>query len=359
MTNTPVSPFSCTYSSQIPELLQKLGCSLALSTYQAGKLIFLSPSGEDSLIQLPRNFEKPMGIAYDEETEKLALAGKKDVIVFRNSGELARTYPKAPGKFDSLFLPGITYHTGPLDLHDLSFGSENSLFAVNTLFSCIISLDSDNNFTPYWQPPQIDAMVSEDRCHLNGMAMENGKPRFASAFNQGNSMRSWKEEITTGGVIYDIESGETVVSNLAMPHSPRIFNNELYTLLSATGELIKVDSKAGKYEVIKKMNGFVRGMAYYKDYLFIGLSKLRKNSSSFGKLPFAEFANRSGIVVMHLPTASIAGEIIYQTSVDEIYDVCVLPDKIRPNILNTLTDDHYLGLKIPQGTFWGRTIDKD
>ena len=137
-----------------------------------------------------------------------------------------------------------------------------------------------------------------------------------------------------------------------MPHTPRIFNDELYVLLSATGELAKVNPEDGTYEVIVQIDGFVRGMSFHKDYLFIGLSKLRKNSSTFGKLPFAEKAKEAGIVVVHLPTKSIVGKITYLTSLDEIYDIHILADKTRPNILNTLTDDHKKGLMIPNTTFW-------
>ena len=151
-----------------------------------------------------------------------------------------------------------------------------------------------------------------------------------------------------------METNETVAEGLAMPHSPRWFDNALYVLLSATGELIKVDVNSGKYEVIVKVDGFVRGMDLYKDYLFIGLSKLRKNSSTFGKLPFAEKANQAGIVVVHLPTGSITGNITYLASLDEIYDVHIIGNKTRPNILNTVKPDHKLGLMTPKATFWAK-----
>jgi hypothetical protein len=99
-------------------------------------------------------------------------------------------------------------------------------------------------------------------------------------------------------------------------------------------------------------------MSLHKDYLFIGLSKLRKNSSTFGKLDFAEKANQAGILVVHLPTGSIAGKISYLSSMDEIYDVHVIADKIRPNILNTLTPDYNMGLMTPQATFWAKAPSK-
>lgn len=306
------------------------------------------------MVQLPRNFQKPMGIAEDEENDRLAVACRDEIIVFSNSQHLAGHYPKAPGRYDALYMPRVTYHTGPLDIHDLRFGKNNRLFAVNTLFSCVVEVDAFYNFKPYWSPPFIDEMVSEDRCHLNGMAMENGLPKYATAFNQGNQAQSWRKNITETGVVFDLENNRVLARGLAMPHSPRLFNGELYVLLSATGELVKVDRDNGGYEVVTKLNGFVRGMALHQDYLFVGLSKLRKNSSTFGKLPFAQKANEAGIVAIHLPTGSIAGKITYQTSVDEIYDVHVLANKRRPNMLNTLTPDHKNGLMIPDKTYWAQ-----
>lgn len=298
-----------------------------------------------------------MGVAEDLKKDKLALACKDEIIVFSNSRQLANHYPKASDKYDALYMPRVTYHTGPLDIHDLRFGSDGSLYAVNTLFSCIIKISDDYNFTPYWTPPFIDRLVSEDRCHLNGMALIDGVPKYATAFNQGNSHQSWRENITKSGVIFDLDTNKAIIGNLAMPHSPRLFGDDLFVLLSATGELIKIDMNNGKYEVVVKLEGFVRGMSLYKDYLFIGLSKLRKNSSTFGKLEFAQKANQCGIMVVHLPTGSIAGKITYLSSLDEIYDVHVLPDKIRPNILNTITPDHNSGLMTPDATFWAKPAD--
>ncbi len=179
MQQEALRPFACSYTPNVPELLYGLGCTLALSTYQAGKLIFLSASSPDKVVQLPRTFDKPMGIAYDAEQEKLALACKSDVHIFKNSRELAWHYPKSTGKYDSLFLPRVSYKTSYLDLHDLAFGSDG-LYSVNTLFSCVSKLSEDFNFIPYWKPKFITEIVSEDRCHLNGMTIINGKPKYVS-----------------------------------------------------------------------------------------------------------------------------------------------------------------------------------
>ena len=349
-----LAPFSCQFSPQVPELLLKLNCTIAISTYQAGKLVFISAKDEDSLSQLPRNFNKAMGIAEDYENQKIAVACRDEIILFKNSKELANYYPKAPNKYDALYMPRVTYHTGAVDIHDLSFGLNGNLYAVNTLFSCIIEIDDNYSFKPIWAPPQIDKITSEDRCHLNGMAMLNGKPKYATAFNNGNTPQSWRDNITSSGVVYDIDLNQIICQGLAMPHTPRIFNNELYVLQSATGELTKINTKDGSYEVIVKIDGFVRGMSLHNDYLFIGISKLRKNSSTFGKLDFAKNANQAGIIIVHLPTKSISGKINYLNSLYEIYDVHIIKNKRIPNILNTLTGDHNEGLSLPNSTFWKR-----
>lgn len=352
-------PFSCTYSSNVAELLTRLNCTLAISTYQAGKLVFISPKDENSLVQLPRTFNKPMGIAYDVERERLGLACKTSVELFQNSKELALHYPKGPGKYDALFMPRVSYNTAGIDIHDLRFGNNGEIYGVNTLFSCIIQLDDQYNFTPYWKPSFISKIVAEDRCHLNGMVMSNGKPKYASMFNQGDTRQSWRENITKTGTIIDVESNEILVDNLPMPHSPTLINNELYVLLSATGQLMHINSKSGEQTEVINLGGFVRGLGRINDYLFIGLSKLRKNSSTFAHLKIAESANYSGIAIVHLPTASFCGEIKYHSSVDEIYDVEVLPNFIRPNIINNNMPESKMGISIPNQTYWAQQIEKE
>lgn len=348
-------PFAMSYSPQFPELLMRLNASLAVSTFQAGKLIFISPKDENTLVQLPRNFQKPMGFSFDQSYTRMALACKDEIVVFRSSEELAQHYPKNQGTYDALYMPRITYHSGNLDLHDLHFGESGKLFGVNTLFSCIVTFDDDYTFTPYWMPPQITALASEDRCHLNGMAMQNGRPRYATAFNQGDSAHSWRINLLETGVIMDVENNITLATGLSMPHSPKIYNNELYVLQSATGMLSHIDQQTGKVRNVVKLGGFLRGMTLCGEYLFVSRSKLRKNASAFAMLQIPEAENNCAIIAVHLPTASIAGMLTYKTSVDEMYDIHALPGYLRPNILNTFTEDYKAGLTTPHATYWAQT----
>lgn len=350
------SPFACTYTPQVPELLRQLDCTLAISTFQAGKVIFISPKDDEHLVQLPRTFRQPMGIGY--APPKMAVATKDEVIVLSNSPQLAVHYPKQANTYDALFMPRATYHTGQVDIHDLVWSAEG-LIAVNTSFSCICRINEDFSFQPIWQPPFIDKLASEDRCHLNGMVLENGQPKYATALAESNTPHGWKATIPAGGILLDTRSGEVAVHDLKMPHSPRLLGDTLYILMSGTGELVQADPQRDRIEVLKPLDGFLRGMAIHGEYAFIGMSRLRKNSSSFGKLPIADRAHHCGIEIVHLPTAAWVGRIRYEASVDEIYDIQVLPGIRRPGIVNTEGDMHKLGLSIPGATYWAATAAEE
>lgn len=347
--NQPPPPFSCSYSPNLPELLSQLNCTLVISTYQAGKVIFISPKNKEHLVQLPRTFNKAMGIAVQEN--KLGVATKDEIIVLANSTGLAKAYPKKPNTYDALFMPRATYYTGQVDIHDLHWGN-NTLWAVNTSFSCVCVIDDNYSFTPVWKPNFVSHLASEDRCHLNGMAMKDGKPLYVSALGKYDTPKGWRETIVNGGLLINMPTNEIIAKNLPMPHAPRLYNGNLYVLLSATGQLAQIEVETGKVNIIQQFSGFVRGMAKHGDYLFIGLSRLRKNSSTFRHLPIADKALWAGIVVVHLPTGSIVGQLKYHASVDEIYDIQVLPNMVRPNILNTHTPMFKMGLSIPTSTYW-------
>lgn len=346
------APFTCTTSPNFSALLHQLRATIAISTYQAGKVIFISSRPDGQIMQLPRSFMRPMGIAV--RPQQLAVAAESDVTIFTNSSDLAYHYPKQPQTYDALYMPRLTYHTNSLDIHDLEWGSDGNLYAVNTLFSCLIKLDANYNFTPVWQPYFIDAIASEDRCHLNGMAMLDGKPRYVTAFGKGNTYQSWRDNVTTSGILMDVENQQIITENLAMPHSPRVHQGKLYTLLSATGELIEINPQDGTHQTVCKLVGFVRGMAFASDFAFIGISKLRKSSNTFAKLENGDRADAAGVSVVHLPSGKLVAELKYLSSVEEIYDVQIIPNTIRPNILTTDKPEAKMGVAIPKQTFWGK-----
>jgi len=347
-------PFTCTHTREFPELLADLGCSLIISTYQAGKVILLSSDGE-TLSQLPRTFDTPMGLALKDS--RLAVAAKNEIVLLVDEPRLAVTYPNKPNFYDSLFVPRSSHYCGRLNIHDMAW-TENGLVGVNTLFSCLFLLDDNYSFVSFWKPPFISTLAPEDRCHLNGMALDEDKPRYVTALGQTDSVQGWRDDKLNGGLLIDVESGELILQGLGMPHSPRIYDGELYLLISTTGEIVKVNTDKGTYDVVNKVEGFLRGMSRYGDYLFIGSSLLRK-THTFGDLDLAKSKKTfCGVVVLHLPTGAVVGQIQYVNSCEEIYDVHVLPGLKRPGILGTSSDMYQRALTISESIFWGKEDEK-
>ncbi len=345
-----LQPFSCAFTGSAADILNQLQCSLALTTHQAGKLIFLSAAENGSVQQLPRDFKRAMGLAV--ENNRIAVVTDDELVVLANAPELAAMYKNKPGFYDQFYVPRATYYTGAIELHDIGWDKDGNLWGVNTLFSCLVQLNDRYSFEPKWAPPFISQLASEDYCHLNGMAMVDGMPRYVTMFGKTNTPRGWREEIATGGIIMDITNNRVVTAGLSMPHSPRWINNELYCLQSAKGELLKVNTASGQYTIVTKHNGFVRGLCAYGDYLFVGLSKNRQSASVKRQLPVAENGMNCGIDIVHLPTASIAGSIRYFSTAEEIYDVQVLPFAKRPGILNHINPVHHRALHTPAACFW-------
>lgn len=352
------APFSFTFSPEVPDLLARLRCSLALTTYQAGKVLVISPQGE-RLVQLARTFPQPMGLAVAGHGAglRLALATRHTVEELTNAPTLAAAYPRQRDTYDALLVPRRTHHTGPLDLHDLAY-TPAGLLAVNTRFSCLARVGrGPHSFAPVWTPPFVSALDPSDRCHLNGLATDaDRRPRYVTALGATDAPRGWSDGRLSGGVVVDVESGETVVAGLAMPHSPRLVTGTdggdgLWLLNSAEGTLGRVDVGAGAYEPVCDVGGFGRGLAQRGDYLFVGVSKIRE-ASTFAGLPVSERSREAGVCVVHAPTGRVAGRVQYRASVEEVYDVAVLPEVARPGLVGPSMDVAARAVAVEGGGWW-------
>ena len=114
--------------------------------------------------------------------------------------------------------------------------------------------------------------------------MSDGRPLYVTAFGETDIAEGWRPNKLSGGILMHVPSGELLLRDLPMPHTPRVYDGKLYILLSATGELVVADTEKGSYEVVTQLPGFVRGMARYHDYLFVGLSRLWNEGTNTNEL---------------------------------------------------------------------------
>ena len=343
---------SCTADEGFQSWLSQAGGSLAISTYQAGKLALVSWNGQQVSLLL-RQFDKPMGMAV--EGDRLALATRHQVLLFANSPVLAHAYLEdQPGRYDALYLPRTAYFTGDLNIHDLAWGDEG-LWLVNTRFSCLSTLSQNFSFVPRWQPSFISEIVPEDRCHLNGLALVEGKPRYVTALGATNSVGGWREGKAMGGVLMDVPTQEIILPGLSMPHSPCWHQDRLWVLHSGAGELLQVDLQSGQSEVVCTLPGFLRGLCCVGNYALIGLCQIREQHI-FGGLPVQERFERlrCGVAVVDLRNGNLVGLLEFPQGCHELYGIQFLPQKLCPTLLNVEKPETKQAFTAPEIAYWLR-----
>jgi uncharacterized protein (TIGR03032 family) len=338
---TPDAKFSLTSSPQFAEWLAERGCAIAFTTYQAGKLLLLGVSSEGALSVSERSFARCMGLAVSDEGRTLALATQYELLRFDNV--MAPGQVSAQG-FDALYAPHAGWVTGDLDTHDVAFGTDGRPLFVNTLFSCLASVSDGHSFRPVWKPRFVSKLAPEDRCHLNGMAVEQGRPRYATAVSRSDVAGGWRDRRADGGIVIDVQSEEVVVTGLSMPHSPRLHEGRLWLLNSGAGQFGFVDMGAGRYEPVAFCPGYARGIAFVGSFAVVGLS-LARDERTFGGLPLDDALKarnaepRCGLAVFDIQRCEMIAWVRIEGVVRELYDVAMLPGVRRPSLLGFKSDE--------------------
>jgi uncharacterized protein (TIGR03032 family) len=331
------------HTSNFPGLLEQLGISVLVTTYQAGKLVVLRSAGTSVNTHF-RDLPRPMGMAADPT--RLAVGVAQEIRQYRNMTPVCRRLDP-PGRHDACYLARAAHLTGDIDIHEMAWAGDE-LWFVNTRFSCLCTLNGVHSFVPRWRPPFVSALAPDDRCHLNGLAVapavglpspQQGEglslaPRWVTALAAADTPQGWREHKKDGGVLMDVPSGEIVVRGLSMPHSPRWVGGRLWLLESGTGGVGHVDLAAGRYHDIAQLPGFTRGLDIYGGLAFVGLSQVRE-SAVFSGIPIAERAlaeRNCGVWVVDLRTGQTVAFLRFEDAVQEVFAVQVLPGLRYPEL---------------------------
>lgn len=334
----PAPKISFSMSDGFVGRLGSLDISLALTSYQSGKFYLLGRNPQGGLMIHARLFEKAMGLHVTGDT--LLLATYYQMQRFENALPKGKT---VNGTYDACYVPRTTYNTGVLDAHDVGQLANGQIIFVNTMFNCLATTSPKDSFIPVWKPPFVSAIVGEDRCHLNGLAMEQGRPRYVTACGPADVLDGWRAHRAGGGVVIDVATNEIVCNGLSMPHSPRLHDGRLWILNSGTGELGTVDLDARKFEPRAFCPGFLRGLSFHGNYAFVGLSKPR--DKHFTGLPLDQILNdrkldpACGIHVIDLGTGECVDWLHVDGAMGEVYDVAVLPGLKCPMSLGFADND--------------------
>ena len=312
--------------------------SLAFTTYQTGKLFLLGRGPDGKLAVFERTFNRAMGLWSDGQS--LWLSTLYQLWRFENLLRPGETYQG----HDRLYVPKVANTTGDLDIHDVAIDNTGRPVFVATGFGCIATLAERSSFTPLWRPPFLSKLAAEDRCHLNGLALADGRPRYATAVSTSDVVDGWRDRRQSGGVVLEIPDGRVIASGLSMPHSPRLYRGRLWLHNSGTGHFGSIDPGGGTFAPLAFCPGYLRGLAFVGDHAVVGLSRPR-DDKTFGGLALAdELASRSadarcGLLIIDLKTGDVAHWLRVEGLVRELYDVAVLPQVARPMALGLKTDE--------------------
>jgi uncharacterized protein (TIGR03032 family) len=245
---------------------------------------------------------------------------------------------------DRLYVPRVGYTTGDLDIHDIAVEAGGRVVFVNTRFGCLATLSPRDSFTPLWRPSFLSKLAAEDRCHLNGLALDEGGARYVTAVSTSDVADGWRDHRRDGGVVIDVRDSRVVASGLSMPHSPRLYRGRLWLLNSGTGYFGSIDLASGSFEPVAFCPGYLRGLAFVGDYAVMGLSRPR-HDKTFSGLPLddalaAKGAEaRCGLQVVDLRSGDVVHWVRIEGMVSELYDVVTLPGVVRPMALGFKTDE--------------------
>jgi uncharacterized protein (TIGR03032 family) len=312
--------------------------SLAFTTYQTGKLFLVGQHPDGRLAAVERTFQRCMGLWTNGQT--LWLSSAFQLWRFENFLQPGQSYQDG----DRLYVPTAGYTTGDLDVHDVAVEDSGRVVFVATRFGCLATLSERLSFTPLWKPQFLSKLVAEDRCHLNGLALVDGRARYVTAVSTSDVVDGWRDRRRDGGCVLDVTTNRSVALGLSMPHSPRFYRGKLWLLNSGTGYFGSIDPARGTFEPMTFCPGYLRGLAFVGDYAVLGLSRARHDKTFTGLALQEALAARGaeaqcGLHVINLRTGDVEHFLRVEGIVTEIYDVAAIPGAVRPLVVGFKTNE--------------------
>lgn len=317
------------FSGGLASFLTANTMSFAFTSYQTGRLYLVGAQEDGKLALHEALYPQAMGVFGD--ANRLYLGTLTQIVRMENvlqPGQIAN------GAHDKVYVPRNMQTTGNIDIHEIGIKKNGQIVFVNTRYGCLCEPHLTHSFTPIWKPEFISKIAAEDRCHLNGLAMVDGEPKYVTAVCRSDVVDGWRDRRHDGGIIIDVETDEIVADGLSMPHSPRFHDGRLWVLNSGGGELGWIDQKDRSFNPVAFFPGFLRGLAFHNGYAFVTLSKPRhgrfEGLALDGKLKEKDADAWCGVQIISLESGDVVQWLRLDGAITELFDVCVLPGVKNP-----------------------------
>jgi uncharacterized protein DUF4915 len=204
-----------------------------------------------------------MGLAVDPVRGRVAR-------VLRDAGD-----PDGPGEVLVSDAKGIELYRrvdALIDAHDTVW-HDGELVVASTSSNSLLWLGAGGEVMRAWKAPG-----SGDAWHLNSLVVDGGR-LLACAFGRFDEHRGWAAPGAAPGrgLVFDVESGETVIEGFTCPHTPFRLDGRWAICDSAELALVVLDDDGTVAERVA-LGGWTRGAAVAGDRLYVGISARRHES---------------------------------------------------------------------------------
>jgi len=312
--------------------------SIACTSHNSGRLVTIGVGPGDRLSVGEQDYVRATGVHWHDGA--LYVASLFQIWKLTN---MLRPGEFANNAYDAVLVPRTAHVTGYVDAHDVAVGREGEALFIASRYSCLAATDDHASFRPLWKPPFISQLVPEDRCHLNGVALDDGVPAYATAVGAQDVAGGWRADRSKGGLLIDIKADRIVSDSLSMPHSPRLHDGKLYLLDSGTGYLVTMDPQTGARTDLAFCPGFARGLALFGHHAVVGLSRPRE--SGFDDLPLQEELDKRGLkpwcglAIFDLATGELVESLRYEAGISELFGVTLIEGIRNPTTVGPASEE--------------------
>lgn len=348
--NTPeADKIDIDFSQGLAGFLASNNISIGFTSYQTGRLYLVGHGADGKLALHEAVYPQAMGVIGDGD--RIYLGTLTQIVRMEN---VLAPSQRANEIHDKAYVPRNMQTTGNIDIHELGIKENGKIVFVNTRYSCLCEPSVTHSFKPVWKPEFISKLAAEDRCHLNGLAMVDGHPKYVTAVCRSDVVDGWRDRRHDGGVIIDVDSNEIMAEGLSMPHSPRVHDGRLWVLNSGSGELGWINPADRAFTPITFFPGFLRGLAFHNDHAFVTLSKPRhgrfEGLALDDKLREKDADAWCGVQIVSLANGDVAQWLRFDGAITELFDICVLPGVQNPITLGPQSAEirDFLTIEDPQ-----------
>ncbi|MEH6828950.1 DUF4915 domain-containing protein, partial [Parasphingorhabdus sp.] len=189
------------FSPGLASFLATHDIAIGFTSYQTGRLYLIGHGPDGKLALHEAVYPQAMGVTGD--AGRIYLGTLTQIVRMEN---VLGPNQRANQVHDKVYVPRNLQTTGNVDIHEIGIQDNGKIIFVNTRFNCLCEPSLTHSFKPVWKPDFISQIIAEDRCHLNGLAMVDGKAKYVSAVSRSDVANGWRDHRDDGGLIIDVES---------------------------------------------------------------------------------------------------------------------------------------------------------